>query len=125
MHATKSASSYRIAVGISLVSALILVWLSLGVGIIGSDGDPANLMYLGVLGVGMIGALASRLRPGGLAVTLMVMALTQALIAIGAVVAGLGIPWSGPAEVLSLNAFFVAAFAASAWLFRRAAHAEQ
>jgi hypothetical protein len=35
-------TAYRFAVGTALVAALILVWLSLGVGIIGRDGDPAR-----------------------------------------------------------------------------------
>lgn len=42
----------RSAVSVTLAAAFILVWLSLGVGIIGADGDPANLMYFGVLAVG-------------------------------------------------------------------------
>ncbi len=50
-------ATYRWAVGVALAAALVLVWLSLGVGIIGRDGDPANLMYFGVLGVGIVGAL--------------------------------------------------------------------
>jgi hypothetical protein len=47
---------YRSAIGVALAAAFILVWLSLGVGIIGKDGDPANLMYFGVLAVGIVGA---------------------------------------------------------------------
>src|SRR5688572_18939589 len=49
--------AYRSAIGLALAAACMLVWLSLGVGIIGADGDPANLMYFGVLAVGIIGAL--------------------------------------------------------------------
>jgi hypothetical protein len=51
---------------------------------------------------------------------LFAMALAQALVAAIALIAGLGLPWSGPAEILLLNGFFVALFAGSAWLFRRA-----
>jgi hypothetical protein len=114
-------STYRAAIGIALVTACILVWLSLGVGIIGKDGDPANRMYFGVLAVGIIGALIARFRPLGMARALFAMALAQALVAAIALIAGLGLPWSGPAEIVLLNAFFVAMFAGSAWLFRRAA----
>ena len=99
----------------------MLVWLALGVGIIGRDGDPANRMYFGVLAVGLVGAVLSRFRPRGMARALLAMALAQALVAAIAVIAGLGLPWSGPAEVLLLNGFFIAAFSGSAWLFRRAA----
>lgn len=113
--------AYRAAIGVAGAAALLLVWLSLGVGIIGRDGDPANLMYFGVLTVGIIGALIARFRPGGMARALLATALAQALVAVIALVAGLGYPWSGPLELSLLNGFFVAMFVGSAWLFRRAA----
>jgi predicted membrane channel-forming protein YqfA (hemolysin III family) len=114
-------TTYRFAVGVALAAALILIWLSLGVGIIGKDGDPANLMYFGVLAVGVIGALIARFRPVGMARALLATALAQALVAAIALIAGLGQPWSGPLELSALNGFFVALFVASAWLFRKAA----
>jgi hypothetical protein len=115
-------SSYRFAVGVALAAAFMLVWLSLGVGIIGKDGDPANLMYFGVLAVGIMGALIARFRPLGMARALFATALAQSLVAGIALIAGLGDPWSGPLELSVLNGFFVALFVGSAWLFRRAAH---
>ena len=116
-------TAYRSAIGIAVAAAILLVWLSLGVGIIGRDGDPANLMYFGVLAVGIIGTIAARLRPHGMARALFATALAQAIVAAIALIAGLGLPWSGPAEILLLNGFFIASFAGSAWLFRRAARA--
>ena len=113
---------YRFAVGVALAAAFILVWLSLGVGIIGRDGDPANLMYFGVLAVGIIGALIARFRPRGMARALFATALAQTSVLVIALIAGLGYPWSGPLELSALNGFFVALFIGSAWLFRRAAH---
>jgi len=115
-------TAYRAAVGVALAAAFILVWLSLGVGIIGRDGDPANLMYFGVLAVGIIGALIARFRPRGMARALFATALAQTSVALIALIAGLGHPWSGPLELSALNGFFVALFVGSAWLFRRAAH---
>lgn len=112
---------YRFAVGVATAAALLLVWLSLGVGIIGRDGDPANLMYFGVVAVGIVGALIARFRPRGMARALFATALAQASVALFALIAGLGRPWSGPLELSLLNGFFVAMFAGSAWLFRRAA----
>jgi hypothetical protein len=119
----RDSTAYRSAVGVALAAALMLVWLSLGVGIIGADGDPANLMYFGVLAVGILGALVARFRPRGMARALVAVAFAQALVAGIAIVAGLGRPWSGPLELLLLNGFFVSLFAGSAWLFRRAADA--
>lgn len=115
-------TTYRFAVGVALAAALVLVWLSLGVGIIGRDGDPANRMYFGVLAVGIIGALIARFRPRGMALALFATALAQTSVAVIALIAGLGDPYSGPLELSALNGFFVALFGASAWLFRRAAH---
>jgi hypothetical protein len=47
-------------------------------------------------------------------------ALAQALVAVIVLLFGLGSPWSGPAEILILNGFFVALFVGSALLFRHA-----
>jgi predicted lysophospholipase L1 biosynthesis ABC-type transport system permease subunit len=114
-------TAYRSATGVALAAALFLVWLSLGVGIIGRDGDPANIMYFGVLAVGIIGAIVARFRPLGMARALFATALAQALVTVIALAARLGLPWSGPAEILLLNGFFIALFVGSAALFRRAA----
>ena len=114
-------TTYRAAIALTLMAVLMLAWLSLGVGIIGRDGDPANLMYFEVIALGIVGAIIACLRPLGMARTLFAMALAQALVAAIALFGGLGRPWSGPLELILLNGFFVAMFAGAAWLFRRAA----
>lgn len=114
-------TAYRSALGVAVASSLMLVWLSLGVGIIGRDGDPANLMYFGVIAVGLIGAVLARLQAVGMSLTLVAMAFVQALIAAIALIGRLGLPWSGPLELIALNGFFIAMFIGSAWLFQRAA----
>ena len=116
---------YRLAIGGSLAATLMLIWLSLGVGIIGADGDPANLMYFVVVAIGVIGAIITRLKSSGMARVLLAMAYVQALIAAIAMFAKMGLPYSGPLEILLLNGFFVVAFVVAAWLFRRAAGRQQ
>jgi hypothetical protein len=123
MRTASPSTAYRTALGLALFASLSLVWLSLGVGIIGADGDRTNLLYGAVLLVGLAGAFIVRLHAPGMARTLVAMAITQAAIAMLAVLAGWGLPWSPPAEVLTLNAGFVALFLGSAWLFRRHARA--
>ena len=113
--------AYRCAVGIALAAAFLLVWMNLAVGLIGSEDNPANLMYGGVLAVGFLGAILAELRPQGMARTLFAMALTQALIAVIALIFGLGAPWNGPGQIVALNGFFVTLFVGSALLFRSAA----
>jgi hypothetical protein len=113
--------AYRAAVGVALAAALILVWINLAVGIIGTEDELANLMYVGVLAVGIIGAIIARFRPHGMARALFATALAQALVAVIVLIFGLGLPWSPPVEILALNGFFVSLFVGSAWLFRNAA----
>ena len=116
---TTHKTTFGLASGLSIVTSSLLIWLSLGVGIIGQDGDPANRMYFAVIAIGVIGALLSRFQAPGLARTLLAMAFTQAVIAAIALVTGLGQPWSGPLELSLLNGFFVAMFLGAAWLFQR------
>ena len=120
----KRKNAYMLASGAAVVSTLMLVWIALGVGIIGADGDPANLMYLGVIAVGIVGAILARLKPLGMAWTMLAMAAAQALVAAVALIARLGLPWSPPLEILVLNGFFVVLFAGSGWLFQWAARAQ-
>jgi hypothetical protein len=110
---------------IAVAAALMLVWVNLAVGIIGSEGHPANLMYAGVIAVEVIGIAVARLRPRGMAYALLATALAQTLVTVIAVAGGLGAAEPpGRFGLLVLNGFFVALFAASAWLYRRAARAQ-
>ncbi|PKO05385.1 MAG: hypothetical protein CVU41_12175 [Chloroflexi bacterium HGW-Chloroflexi-3] len=118
-------TAYRLAIEGSLVATLMLIWLSLGVGIIGADGDPANQMYFVVVDIGIIGAIVTRMRPFGMTRVLLAMAFVQALITGIAMIAKLGLPYSGPLVLLLLNGFFVVTFVGAAWLFRRAAGGQQ
>lgn len=113
-------TSYRAAAAVSLVAAFLLMWLSAGVGIIGADGDPANLMYLVVLGVGVVGALVARIQPRGMARSMLATALAQGLVAVIAIIARLGYAYSTPLQIVVLNGIFVGLFIASARLFWRA-----
>ena len=112
--------AYRAAVGVALAAAFILVWINIAVGIIGSEDNLANSMYIGVLAVGIIGSIVARFRPHGMARALFAMALAQAMVAVIALIFVLGSPWSPPAEILAVNGFFVALFVGSALLFRYA-----
>jgi hypothetical protein len=106
-------NAYRAAVGVALAAAFILVWMNLAVGIIGNENNPANLMYGGVLAVGIIGAVITRFQPHGMARALVATALAQALVAVIALIAGWG-------YTVILTGFFVALWLVSAWLFRKA-----
>jgi len=108
--------AYRAAIGVAVATALILVWMNLAVGIIGSEDNLANLMYIGVLAVGIIGAITARFQPHGMARALFATALAQMLVGVIALIAGLG--------TLMLNGLFAALWVGSALLFRRAARTQ-
>jgi hypothetical protein len=112
--------AYRVAVGVALVAALLLVWINFAVGVIGTEDELANLMYVGVLAVGTIGAIVARFRPHGMSRALLATALAQALVAAIALTFGLGSEWSRPVEILGVTGLFVALFVGSALLFRYA-----
>lgn len=105
--------AYRAALAIALATAFVLVWANAAVGIIGSEDNPANAMFHGVLAVGIVGSLIARLRPLGMAWALVATAVAQVAVAGTAAVASMGS--AGP-----ITLFFAALWLASAWTFRKA-----
>jgi len=115
-------SHYRLALGVALATVLFLIWAIGALGIIGAGGRP-DRMYLGVLAVLVIGTVAARLRPRGMALALTATALATGLVAAIALVAGYQhTEGASVIEILGLNAMYAALFGLSAWLFRRAAY---
>lgn len=110
---------YRIGFGLAIATSIFLVWVNLAVGIIGSENNAANLMYVGVLAVVAAGAFASSCTADGMKRTLMAAAVLQALIA-GIALAGdmgLGDP-NWPKDMLGATGLFVGLWLVSAGLFR-------
>ena len=118
--------AYRAAGAVAVGTALLLVWINLAVGIIGSEDNPVNLLYFWVLFVGIIGATAARLRPRGMALAMFVTAFAQGLVPVIALMIGkprvnTSQEAYGVLGVLTLNAFFVMLFVVSGLLFRHSA----
>jgi hypothetical protein len=109
---TTSGLAYRFAVGVALGAGFLIIWLSGAVGIIGSENNPLNQLYAGVLAVAVLGSFLVRFRAGGMAWVMTAAALAQAAVAITALVFGY--------FTLGLNAVFCAIWMLSAWLFRKA-----
>jgi hypothetical protein len=115
-------TAYRAAVGVALAAVFFLLVVNGAVGIIGASHDDANLMYVGVLAVAIIGTAVGRFKPLGMARAMLTAAVAQALVAMIALVAGWGSagpiwPW----DILGLTLLFAALWLGSAWLFRQAA----
>jgi hypothetical protein len=108
---------------LGLAAAFFLIWINGAVGIIGSESNPLNLMYLGVIGIAVVGALIARFRPEGMARALFATAIAQALVPMIALIGNARVILAEPPGALgvfALNSFFVMLFAGSALLFRRA-----
>lgn len=110
-------NTYRAAAGLALAAAFLLVWVNGAVGIIGAADNGANMMYFGVLAVGIGGAIGAGFEPGGMARAMVATAVVQLAVGAFALVAGLG----SPAHVVGLTGMFVVLFLGSAWLFNEAA----
>jgi len=112
--------AYRTAVAVAVVATILLIWINLAVGVIGSEDEPANLMYGGVLAVGMFGALLARFRPGGMTGAMAATAFAQVLVGVVALIAGWGSTGaSWPWAVVFLTGFFASLWLGSALLFRQ------
>lgn len=114
---TTSNTSYRAAVGIAIVTAFLTVWVNAAVGMLGSEDNPANLLFGAVLGIGGIGAVLSWFRPMGMALSMGTVALAQAAVTVYALVGGY-------AEVAVHVGLFIIPWLLSAQLFRKAAGEE-
>lgn len=81
---TRSQSiAYRVASGIAILAAFLLIWANLAVGMIGSENNPYNLLFAGVLAIAIVGAILTRFRPLGMAIVAALAGMTQILIAAG------------------------------------------
>jgi hypothetical protein len=112
-------SKQRAGFAVALAAGFLLVWVNASVGILGAPGGP-NTLYLGVLAVGLVGALWVRFRPSRMAWPLFAMALAQLLVPpIALLIAGperFSAP-PGTLGVLVLNASFAVMFLMSGLLF--------
>jgi hypothetical protein len=113
--------TYKFAIGFALLAGLSLIWTNLAVGIIGSEDNPINLLYFGVILFGIIGALVARFGAKGMTRVMFAMAIAQALVAAIALIGGFypNTP-SAIYHIIGVNGFFIVLFVVSALLFRSA-----
>lgn len=121
--ATRRAANlaYRAGVALAVATGFLLTWINLAVGVIGTENNPANLLYAGVLAIGVIGAVLARFRPQGMAQALFATAAAQALVPFVALLIWQPPVHPGVLGVFVLNGGFVLLFAGAGFLFRHAA----
>ena len=105
--------AYRAAVGIALAATFLTIWVNGAVGMIGSEANPYNLLFGGVLFIALIGAIVARFEPAGMARAMVAAAIAQ--VAVGA----FGLSTDVRGAVLSMA--FAAPWLLAAALFRKAA----
>ena len=114
--------AYRAAAGIAVLASFLLIWINLAVGIIGSENNPANLMYGAVLGIAIVGSIIALGKASRLSWVMYSAAAAQLLVTLVALGAGWGsLEPPGTAGILALNGFFVAMWLLSGWLFGHSA----
>jgi hypothetical protein len=108
----RQGAPYRAAAAVALIGSAAMIWATLAVGIIGTESDPANLVFPAIPALGLAIALLGGFGAANMARAMGVMALAQ--LAAGA---ALGASWSDmPPFTLGFAALWIIATA----LFRRA-----
>jgi len=107
--------AYKVAIGLTLFSILLLIWSNLAVGIIGAEDNPINLWYFGVALVGIAVIPLSRFKPTGLAYTLFTMITGIAVITLTVLLRG--IQYDSLFEILGINLLFIILFGLAGYLF--------
>ena len=103
----------------------LLVWINGAVGIIGDEGNPANLMYFGVIGAALVGALVARFEARAMSRAMAVATGCMLLVTMIAFAGGLGATEPpGRGGILALNLFFALLWGSSAWMFRKTAQGQ-
>lgn len=59
--------AYRFGAVLALLASFVNVWVNGAVGMIGSEDNPYNLLFIAVIGVAALGAIAARFRALGMA----------------------------------------------------------
>ena len=112
--------AYRAGAACALAAGFLLVWINGAVGMIGSEGNPNNLLFGIVLLVALLGSVAARFRAASMALVMAAAGLVYILL-VPIVVMRSDVPVETREIVLTL--LFAGPWFVSAALFRKAAKA--
>ena len=74
---TSDSLAYRFGAGLAVVGGFLTIWINGAAGMIGSEDNPYNLVFGGVLLIALIGSVLARFRAAGMARTMAVAAIAQ------------------------------------------------
>ena len=75
--------AYRAGIAAALGGAFLTIWANGAVGMIGSEDNPYNLLFGGVLLIALAGSIVARLRPAGMVWAMGAAAVAQLAVAAG------------------------------------------
>ncbi|HEY0621649.1 hypothetical protein [Sphingomonas sp.] len=111
-------TAYRAASVAATLGLFLLIWMNMAVGVIGTENNDANMMFIAVIAIGVGGACLARFRPAGMKRALYAAALAQLAVGVIAVAGGLGTEdpnW--PRDVIFLTGFYTGLWAVAGTLF--------
>ena len=73
-----SSVAYRLAAAVAMLTVFLTIWVNLAVGMIGSENNPHNLLFAGVILIALAGAVLARFRASGMTLAMAVAAVAQA-----------------------------------------------
>ena len=112
--------AYQAGVVLALAASVLIMWTTGAVGIIGSEANPGNLVYVGLVPLAILGAIIARGRAPQMAWAMFVVAVGQVLVPVIAF-ASLANPKSEALqpEVFVATGVLAALWLGSAWFFRK------
>ncbi len=112
--------AYRLGAGLAVAAGFLIFWMTAAVQIIGEE-NPGNLLYLGVILIGLVGVGLARFQPAGMAKAAFATAISTFFVPVIAVTFWPSDFSPGVPQVFMLNGFFVLMFTLAGLLFRHAA----
>jgi hypothetical protein len=114
--------AYRAGAVIAVAATFLLIWVNGAVGFLGNEDNPANLLFIGVIAIAVVGAVIAGFRAAGMARAMFAAGAAQLLVGVAALVFGLGSPgYEGLFEVTLGTTLFGSLWLISGALFRKAA----
>ena len=112
---------YRAAFGLAILGMCMVVFVSLAVGIVGSEDHPANLWFFAILLAAAGASLAVRFRAGAMARIMLATALALVAAVLAGQIGPTDEPWVPAWREIAGTSLFALVFAASGALFSRSA----
>ena len=72
-----SSLAYRFGAGLAVVAAFLTIWANGAVGMIGSEDNPYNAIFGGVLLIALLGSILARFRASGMVIAMLLAAIAQ------------------------------------------------